>query len=265
MLDRPVVAFDIETIPDPDIGRNVQGFSGNDADVIHQMVRLRLEETDGSTEYPQLPWHRVVCVCATILNYRTGTAEIRCLGGDALDERSHIEGFFRLVCAELEDPRLVSWNGNGFDLPVLRYRSLKLGIAAPGFYRTDGPWLSNNYQNRFHDMHVDVMDVLSGYGASRRVGLATAGQLLGRSAKSFLDHEVYKHLLAGDAQRVVEYCKHDTLETMLVFLVWAFHSGALTKDELQKWVEAVRASVARESFEGWRGVEMSLRAWPPWL
>jgi 3'-5' exonuclease len=69
---------------------------------------------------------------------------------------------------------------------VIRYRSMMLGVCAPDFYRVDGLSRWNNYQNRYHDMHVDVMDVLSGYGASARVGLGTLGKVLGLPGKSFL-------------------------------------------------------------------------------
>ncbi len=68
MLDRPIVAFDIETIPDPDIGRRLLGVAGSDAEVVHEMVRLRLGETGGSSEYPQLPWHRIVSIECVALN-----------------------------------------------------------------------------------------------------------------------------------------------------------------------------------------------------
>lgn len=261
MLDRPIVAFDIETIPDPDIGRRLLALEGTDTEVVLEMVRRRLEETKGSTEYPQLPWHRVVTICATVLDPASGHVEMRALGGDVLDERSHIDGFFRLV-SELDSPRLVSWNGNGFDLPVIRYRAMMLGIAAPAFYRTDGERKWNNYQNRFHDLHVDLMDVLSGHGASMRIGLGTIGKVLGLAGKSFLDRPIYTHILEGDGARVVEYCKNDTLETLLVFLRWGFHCGWLSGEQLEQLTDSARGAVAREPFEGWREIEESLMGWP---
>ena len=104
MFDRPLVAFDLETIPDPDIGRRILGLEGTNAEVVHQMVARRLEETNGSTGYPQHPWHRVVCVCATVLDPKRQAAWVRHLGGDAFDERSQIEGFFRLVTEEMDAP-----------------------------------------------------------------------------------------------------------------------------------------------------------------
>lgn len=264
MLDRPIVAFDIETIPDPDIGRRLLGIAGSDAEVVHEMVRLRVEETSGSSEYPQLPWHRIVSICATTLEPETGKVAIRALGGAAMNERSHIEGFFGLVTEELESPRLVSWNGSGFDLPVIRYRSMMLGIAAPDFYRTDGDRRWNNYQNRYQDLHTDLMDVLSGYGASMRIGLGTLSKVLGLPGKAFLDRAIYDHVLDGEDLRVAEYCKLDTVETMLVWLVWAFHTGQISQSDVRRYVDGVREAIGTLSYAGWRGIEVDLEGWPAW-
>ena len=263
VLDRPIAAFDIETIPDPDLGRRLLGLEGSDRDVVHEMVRRRLEETEGASEYPQLPWQRVVCVCATVLDPESGQVQIRALGGDAMDERSHVEGFFRMVSAE-RAPRLVSWNGGGFDLPVLRYRAMMLGVAAPDFYRADGERRWNNYQNRYHDLHTDVMDALSSFGASMRIGLDTLGKVLGLPGKAFLDRAIYDHVLDGEAARVIEYCKLDTVETLLVFLVWAFHTGQLTESELRRAVGGVQTTIGELPYEGWRDIETQLEAWPAW-
>lgn len=65
MLTRPIAAFDIETIPDIDLGRRLLGFAGDDEAVLHAMVEQRLKETSGGTEYPQLPYHRVVMLAVS--------------------------------------------------------------------------------------------------------------------------------------------------------------------------------------------------------
>jgi len=247
------------------MGRRLLGIAGDDATVISDMVARRLAETDGGSRYPQLPFHRVVTVCATILDPATSSVELRALGGDVFDERSQLAGFFRLITDELDQPRLISWNGNGFDLPVIRYRSMLHGVSAPGFYRTDGRWELDNYQKRHSDMHVDVMDVLSGYGASSRIGLGTLGKMLGLTGKSFIDGEVYEHILRGETERVVAYCKLDTLETLLIFLVWQFHRGAVSPDALRAWLRAAHTAAAAEPLDGWRDVAANLSSWPPWL
>jgi predicted PolB exonuclease-like 3'-5' exonuclease len=264
MLSRPIVAFDIETVPDFDVGRRILGIEGDDRAVVNEMLRRRRDETNGASDFLKLPWHRVVCICATILDPARGHAEVRHLGGDAFDEASHLEGFFHLVTSALAQPRIVSWNGAGFDLPVMRYRSLVNGVAAPGFYKIDGELQRNKYQNRFHDLHVDVMDVLASYGASERAGLGTISKLLGIPSKGFLERAIYEHVLGGEVDRVVEYCKLDTIDTMLVFLVWAFHIGRVSREELVAMVDAVRAAIGREGAEGWRAIAAGFEGWPAW-
>jgi 3'-5' exonuclease len=141
---------------------------------------------------------------------------------------------------------------------------MMLGVSAPEFYRTDGDWRWNNYQNRYHDLHVDVMDVLSGYGAGMRAGLGTVGNVLGLPGKSFLDREIYSHVLDGDGARVIEYCKLDTVETLLVFLVWGHHCGWVARERLRELVENLRGVLVKEVFEGWRDVARGLSGWPSW-
>ncbi len=262
MLDRPIVAFDIETIPDPDIGRRVLGLAGDDHAVVHEMVSLRMEETDGRTEYPQLPFHRVVTIGVACLDPESNSFRLAVLGGEAMDERSHLEGFFSMFRWADKQPRLVSWNGNGFDLPVIRYRSMLHGISAPKFYRTDGEWKWNNYQSRFHDMHVDLMDVLSGYGASHRVGLGRMCELFGIPGKAFLTEPIYDHILGGEDSIVEEYCKLDCLDTLLVFLTWLVHTGEPSPERLRAYVEAIRESLEEEDAAGWTEIVEGLRGWP---
>jgi 3'-5' exonuclease len=264
MLDHPIAVFDIETIPDPDVGRRIHGLAGTDAEVVHAMVERRLRETEGRTEYPQLPHHRVVTIGMAWLDPRSGRFALGTCGEAAMDEASHLRGFFERLGRGSRPTRLVSWNGNGFDLPVLRYRAMLHGIAAPALYRADGPWKWNNYQNRFHDMHVDLMDVLSGYGASPRVGLATLGTLLGLPDKSFLTKAIYDHVLEGDEARVREYCKLDCLETLLLYLVWSVHCGALEPTALRGYVDSMRRTLEASAFADWQPVAAALEGWPSW-
>lgn len=265
LLDQPIIAFDIETMPDPDIGRRLLGMEGDDSAVVHAMVQKRLQETDNQTEYPSPPWHRVVAICVCMLGPKSGRAEIRALGSGLNDERAMLEAFFALFKHEDRTPRLVSWNGSGFDLPVMRYRAMLHGVAAPNLYRADGDFRFNNYQNRYHDMHLDLMDVLTGYGASQRISLDNWCRTVGLPGKGFLDRPVYEHVLNGEMSRVVEYCKLDTVETLLAFLLFAHHRGDLNGPELRRYIDAVREAMTTQAYDGWREIEKALAGWPKWL
>ena len=262
MLTHPLIAFDIETIPDPDYGRRVMGFEGDNAAVIEAMTSRRLEETEGRTQYPSPPLHRIVTIAVARLDLDSGSFEVGTLGGEAWDEKSHLEGFAALLHDTSHPPRLVSWNGNGFDLPVIRYRAMLHGVPMPALYRTDGEWKWNNYQSRFHDLHVDLMDVLSGYGASSRVGLGKMCEVLGLPGKEFIEGEVYECILRGEEELVREYCKLDVVSTLLVFLRWVVQRGDLEVERLREFVGEIRAGLAEESFEGWREIADGLEGWP---
>ncbi len=262
MLDRPIVAFDIETIPDPDYGRRVMGFEGDDAAIIEAMTSQRLEETDGRTKYPSPPLHRIVTIAVARLDPDSGRFDVCTLGAEAWNEKTHLDAFGALFADESRLPRFISWNGNGFDLPVIRYRAMLHGVPMPALYRTDGPLKWNNYQGRFHDMHVDLMDMLSGYGASRFVGLGQMSELLGLPGKGFIEGEVYEHLLRGEEDLIREYCKLDVVLTMLVFLSWCVHRGAAGEEQVRQFVRAIRESLTREEFEGWAQVADGLDGWP---
>lgn len=259
MLDRPVAAFDIETVPDADYGRRVLGFEGNDEAVVRRMVAERLEETEGRTEYPQQPLHRVVTICVAWLDPTHGRFKLDALGGPEASEAERLAAFGRLFEPSTA-PRLVSWNGNGFDLPVIRYRAMLHRVAIPALYRSDGDWRWNNYGNRFHDMHVDLMDVLTGYGAAPRAGLGLVAETLGLPGKRFLEEPVWEHVLRGELERVREYCKLDVVTTLLVYLRWCVHRGALDAAGERRWLALVRDALAAEAWEGWADIVTSLEA-----
>ena len=84
----------------------------------------------------------------------------------------------------------MSWNGGGFDLPVLHYRALRFKVQAPRYWETgdeDNAFRYNNYLGRFHWRHIDVMDVLSGYQNRARASLSDTAVLLGIPGKLGFD------------------------------------------------------------------------------
>ena len=111
---------------------------------------------------------------------------------------------------------LVSWNGSGFDLPVLNYRALRHGINAHHYWEvgeSDRDFRYNNYLSRYHWRHIDLMDVLSGYGASGRASLDLAAQLVGLPGKLGIGGaQVWPAYRRGELAAIREYCEADVLE-----------------------------------------------------
>ena len=152
------------------------GFEGDDLAVAAQMLAARNEET-GSSFLP-LEQHRVVAI-STLL--RSGDQlQVWSLGAVDSPEDDLVRRFFGGL--EKLRPTLVSWNGSGFDLPVLHYRMLRHGIASPTYWDTgehDRDFKWNNYLNRYHARHLDLMDVLSAYQGRGRASLEHVALLLG--------------------------------------------------------------------------------------
>ena len=248
---RELIAFDIETIPDPDIGRAVQGLSGTDAEVVEQMMTLRLEETEGRTAYPQQPFHRIVTIGLAGYPPETGVLRLEVLGDDARSERSILEAF---EAALARRPQLSSWNGRGFDLPIIRYRAMRHGVPMPQLHAPRG------YLDRYRDDHVDVMDHLTTFGASYRVGLGTICDALGIPSKAFLDRELHTHVLEGELPRVEDYCLLDCLSTLLVHQHARHLEGRISQGGLAAtYTAAVGAMRTREpKARGWAEIRSGL-------
>ena len=235
-----VLAFDIETIPDTDFGRRLFGIGDvSDADVARAMF-FRQRQTR-QTEFLPLPQHRIVAVSVALRS--ADTFRIWSLGDEAADERELIQRFYDGL--DRYSPVLVSWNGGGFDLPVLHYRSLLHGVSAARYWDTgdqDREFRFNNYLSRFHWRHVDLMDVLSGYQVGGRASLEHVALLLGLPGKLGMSgDQVFDTYQRGDLTSIRRYCETDVLNTFLIYLRFELIRGRLDQTAYGQETELVRA------------------------
>jgi predicted PolB exonuclease-like 3'-5' exonuclease len=161
----------------------------------------------------------------------------------AVEERRIIERFVEGLGGS-PGPILVGFNTGGFDLSVLRYRAMALGIEAGPLHGTN----KRNYWYRFGRDHVDLCDVLSNYGASTKPSLAEAGALIGISAKSggIDGSRVEAYINTGRAQEVANYCETDVLSTYLLYLRWQLATGELDEKTHARSVDAVQGFIANK-------------------
>jgi predicted PolB exonuclease-like 3'-5' exonuclease len=243
------LVFDIETVPDAELGRRL-GFAGDDNEVAARMLATR-EEESGSSFLP-LEQHRVVAI-STLL--RSGDQlQVWSLGSVDSGEDDLVRRFFGGI--DRLRPTLVSWNGTGFDLPVLHYRMLRHGIASPTYWDSgdrDRDFRWNNYLNRYHARHVDLMDVLAAYQLRGRASLEHVSLLLGLPGKIGMSGEqVFEYWKEGRLAEIRAYCETDVLNTYLVWLRYELARGQLSAGEHAAEVARVRDWLAERAEPHWR-------------
>jgi len=233
------LVFDIETVPDVALGRRLHGLEGlEDAQVAKAMFALRRQQSGG--EFLAHEQHRVVAISCVLRGQEH--LNVWSLGDLAAPESELIQRFFDGI--EKLSPSLVSWNGGGFDLPVLHYRALLHGIPAPRYWEVgdeDTAFRYNNYLGRFHWRHLDVMDVLSGYQNRARASLANTACLLGLPGKMGFDgSQVWDAYQAGNLVGIRQYCETDVLNTYLIYLRFELMRGRITRERHAEEVERVK-------------------------
>lgn len=242
----PVFAFDIETIPDVELGRRVYDLDGLSDKEVGYVMQAKRREATGS-EFLSYEQQRVIAISVAL---RAGdTFKVWSLGDPEASEAEIIGRFFDGI--EKYTPDLISWNGGGFDLPVLHYRAMRHGIQAPRYWEAgndDQAFRFNNYLNRYHTRHLDLMDVLSSYQSRARVSLQAAAMLLGLPGKLGMSGDrVWDAYLAGEIDAIRNYCETDVLNTFLIYLRFEFMRGMLTRAEFLAECERVRQSLRGQS------------------
>jgi predicted PolB exonuclease-like 3'-5' exonuclease len=263
-VDEKILAFDIETVPDGEAARRVYGFDPamSDADVLEAVLQLRRQESEGR-EFLPLPLHRVVAIAVV---YRTPQRIFSgALGELGTSEEDLVRKFFAAVDGEC--PQLVSWNGTGFDLPVLHYRALRYGVASPTYWETGDRRADFRYRNyharHLSSRHTDLMDALAGGGGYGRAGargrLDTVARLVGLPGKiGGSGEEILERVEAGRLAEVREYCEGDALNTYLLYLRYLYVRGLLDAEETRRegarvraWLEEHPTDLRRAFLERW--------------
>ncbi len=254
----PTLVFDLETIPDVEGLRRLHGWGEDvsDAEVAQRAFAARKELT--GSDFLPLHLQRVAvvgCVFRDDQGFR-----VRCLGQADDPEQTLLAGFFKTI--ERYTPRLISWNGNGFDLPVLHYRSLIHGVVAPRYWDTgedDRDFRYNNYLSRYHTRHLDLMDVLAKYNGRGNAPLDDLSKLCGFPGKLGMDgSQVWEAWTQGRGNEVRAYCETDVVNTWLVYCRFRLLRGELDASSYDAEIALVRETLEKSEEPHWK---QYLEAW----
>ena len=254
----PILVFDIETVPDVAGIRRTHDVPADlaDADVLDWFANLRRVAT--GSDFPPLFLHKVVAIgCALREGSRFKIASVGEIGDD---EPELIRRFFEII--DRTTPQLVTWNGGGFDLPVLHHRALIHGITAARYWDwgdDDREFRYNNYLSRYHTRHLDLMDVLAQYQARAYAGLDAMSRLCGLPGKLGMDgSEVAAAVAAGRLAEVRDYCETDAANTYLLYLHFQLLRGVFDAVQYEREVALVRGTLAKSAESHWHEF---LQAW----
>jgi 3'-5' exonuclease len=246
----PVLAFDIETVPDVAGIRRLHALPDDLADAEVAEVAFQKRRTQTGSDFLGPHLHRVLVISCVL---REGdTLKVFSLG--EATEKELIQRFYDGIERLL--PQLVSWNGGGFDLPVLNYRALVNGVAAPKFWdqgEDDKDFRYNSYLGRYHARHCDLMDVLAMYQPRSSAPLDEVARLAGFPGKLGVGGaQVWNAFQAGRIGEIRNYCEADTVNTYLLYLRFQQLRGAFTAEQYAKECGMVRAAIEKRPEPHWR-------------
>ena len=248
----PILTFDIETIPDIAGLRKVYGLDDQASDAaVAEMAFQRRRQATGS-DFLQHHLHRVLVISCAL---RTDEGMRIWSVGNAEDgEASIIQRFFDGI--ERYTPQLVSWNGGGFDLPVLHYRGLIHGIRAARYWdqgEDDRDFKWNNYISRYHARHTDLMDLLAMYQPRANAPLDDMAKLCGFPGKLGMDgSQVWDAYQRGALDEIRNYCETDVANTYLVFLRFQLMRGLMTQTHYDAEIKVLRDFLSAQAAPHWK-------------
>jgi 3'-5' exonuclease len=248
----PVLIFDIETIPDIAGLRRLHELPAalSDAEVA-EFAYQQQRAKNGSDFLPHY-LHRVA-VISCLMRADDGL-RVWSLAEPKLTEGEIIQRFFAGI--DRYTPNLVSWNGGGFDLPVLHYRGLVHGVSAARYWDMgdeDRDFRYNNYISRYHNRHLDLMDLLALYQPRANAPLDQLAKLIGAPGKLGMDGSaVWQAWQEGRIDEVRDYCETDVVNTYLVYLRFQQMRGHLTAEGREREEALVRQQLSAAEGSHWR-------------
>ena len=248
----PILVFDIETVADTQGYRRLHPELASlaDTDVLAIMHGERLGDTGSTFQRHHL--HKIAAL-SVALKHGEHFA-LWSLGSEDSDEADIIRRFFQGI--DKYTPTLVSWNGGGFDLPVLHYRALIHGIDAQRYFDIgdeDRDFRYNNYLSRYHWRHIDLMDILSLYQPRAAASLNDIAVLCGYPGKLGIDGSAVQGLYdQGQLGAIRAYCETDVLSTYLVYLRFQRLRGHISAQQLAAEHDSVRHWLSSREDAHWQ-------------
>ena len=229
------LVFDTESVPDGQLLARVK-YPGENLTPEEAIVRAQEEarelSRDGSDFLP-VTFQAPVAVCIVRVGTDYTLQGLSCLDAPLFRPAEIVRQFWRGVghyMGSYNRLKLVTFNGRGFDLPLMELAAFDHGCSARDYFQMS--------RNRYNGNHLDLMDWLSNTGACRIAGglnmmaqRAAGGVPPGCGKLDVAGDQVYAMWKAGQLQQINDYCMFDTIDTYFVFLRTRVVIGEFTRED----------------------------------
>jgi predicted PolB exonuclease-like 3'-5' exonuclease len=258
--------MDTESVPDGRLLAAVK-YPGDSLTPQEAVARAQEEARASSfsgSDFLPVSFQYPVAACILRVGADYSLQQVTCLDTPLFRPRKIAEAFWSGVTSYRNKYRdriqLVTFNGRGFDLPLMEMAAFRYGLTGRDYFL--------NTRKRYEGWHLDLMDWLTNFGAFRLVGgLNLVSKLLGKPGKMAVQgNKVYQMHLDGKAQDINDYCMFDTLDTYFVFLRARVLTGELTLEDehiavlrAKAWLQAKASELPALNvyLENWGD-------WDPW-
>ncbi len=254
------LVFDTESVPDGNLLARVKYPNENlsaEESIVRAQAEARELSKEGSDFLPvtfQVPV--AVCVLRVATDYTL--LSLACLDAPLFRAPEIVRQFWRGV-GHYNRAKLVTFNGRGFDLPLMELAAFDHSCSARDYFQSS--------RNRYNGNHLDLMDWLSNTGACRIAGglsmmaqRSAGGVPAGCGKLGVAGDQVYQMYKAGQLQDINDYCMFDTLDTYFVFLRTRVVIGELTLEAERSLARKARAWLENKATE-MPALLTYLRAW----
>ena len=261
MSDVKYLIFDIETVGDGDLIRKVR-YPDEDLtprEAVDRYRRQLLEETGKDV----LPLTFVLPVSVAIAKVAADYRLLELIVLDSPEFRpQEIVRRFWQGWQHYQRPTLVTFNGRGYDVPVLEVSAFRFGVSIPAWFNVDSRAFEQSRNRYNHDSHLDLQDLLTNFGSFRmHGGLNLLAHLIDKPGKAGIDGSQVQNLYnEGHVDRINDYCRCDVLDTYFVFLRSRVLLGKLTLQEEQT-LTAMTRDLLSEQAENHPAYEHYLKTW----
>lgn len=248
-----ICVFDIESVPDVELLREIYHYDGDSMDVCKQAF-VAQKEASGS-EFLPLSFHKIVSIASVLADDFGNFIKVGHFAKHISIENRE-EALLQEFSAFLnkQNPRLISFNGRGYDMPLIGIRALKYNVNLYGYYEIDNQQFGKNkwenYRQRYSErFHLDLYDTLGNYGAIRTLSLDAVCKMAGIMGKyEICGGQVYELIFQdNDLEKVDFYCQSDVLNTYWLFLKFELTKGMLQMNDYLANLDKMRESLPQNA------------------